>query len=346
MDRAFWPAAMSDNATHESSRPDLASTATAVARGVDTGEPTPATRRHGIRYEVGTRLDPFVIESFIAEGGFGSVYRAHHDRLGPVALKVSHVPTHELSTECLALQQNEIEALLQLRHPSLVRVLDHGALADHRNYLALELVEGENLHHYMDRRGRVDVIEAISLMRRLADAIAHCHRYEILHLDLTPRNVIVVDAYAPELKIVDLGVAAFAEKWLDVERRPTAGTPRYMAPEMIAEPPQVGSHCDVYSLGLIFYELLTGRFPFDADNTWDLFVKKRRGEMSPVTAHVPEIPEAIAATVHALLHPRPAQRDFSAASLSGHLKGLYFDILRRSDGVGRGGRPTGEVYAH
>ena len=337
---------MSDNASQEPSRPDLASTATAVARTADSGERTPAIRRHGLRYETGTRRDAFVIEGFIAEGGFGSVYRARHDRLGPVALKVSHLPANELTTECLALQQNEIEALLQLRHPSLVRVLDHGALSDRRHYLALELVEGESLHHYMEHRGRVDVLEAISLIRRLADALAHCHQFDILHLDLTPRNVIVVDAHAPELKIVDFGVAAFAEKWLDVERRPTAGTPRYMAPEMIAEPPQVGPHCDVYALGLIFYELLTGRFAFDADNTWDLFLKKRRGEMLPVTAHVPEIPEAIAATVHALLHPRPVQRDFSAASLSSHLKALYFDILRRGDGTGRAGRSTGEVYAH
>ena len=337
---------MSDNSSQDPSRPDLASTATAAGRTVDTGERTPAVRRHGVRYETGMRLDAFVIEGFIAEGGFGSVYRARHDRIGPVALKVSHLAADELSTECLALQQNEIEALLQLRHPSLVRVLDHGTLSDRRHYLALELVEGESLHHYMEHRGRVDVLEAISLVRRLADALAHCHHYEILHLDLTPRNVIVVDAHAPELKIVDFGVAAFAENWLDTLRRPTAGTPRYMAPEMIAEPPQVGPHCDVYALGLIFYELITGQFAFDADNTWDLFQKKRRGEMLPVTAHVPEIPEAIATTVHALLHPRPARRDFSAASLSQHLKALYFDILRRSEGGGRTGRPTGEVYAH
>ena len=337
---------MSDNPTHEPSRPDLASTDTAVAKDASSGERTPAMRRHGARYEPGQHLDGFVIESFIAEGGFGSVYRAQHDRLGAVALKVSHLPANELTTEVLALQQNELEALMQLRHPSLVRVLDHGVLADHRHYLALELVEGESLHRYMERRGRVDVIEAISLMRRLADGIAHCHQFEILHLDLTPSNVIVVDAYAPDIKIVDFGVAAFAENWLDVERRPAAGTPRYMAPEMVADQPQIGTHCDVYALGLIFYELLTGRFPFDGPSTWDLFLKKRRGEMLPVTAHAPEIPEAIAATVHALLHPRPSQRGFSAASLGAHLKHLYFDVLRRSDAPPRTGRAAGDVYSH
>ena len=331
---------MSDSTPEETSRPDASD---------PTGMFPPTTRRHGIRYPAGARVDGFAIGGFIAEGGFGSVYRAHHDRLGPVALKISHVPAHELTTECLALQQNEIEALRQLRHPSLVRVLDHGALSDHRHYLALELVEGESLHRTMERRGRLDVLEAIALMRPLAEAIAYCHRFEVLHLDLTPRNVIVVDAHAPELKIVDFGVAALTEKWLDALRRPAAGTPRYMAPEMIAEPPQIGAHCDVYSLGLIFYELLTGRFPFDGDSTWDVFVQKQRGAMPPVTAHVPEIPEAIAATVQALLHPRPAQRDFSAASLGSHLKGLYFDILRRGDaGAAAGfvGRPTIEIYTH
>src|SRR6185295_14011639 len=225
-----------------------------------------------------------------------------------------------LPTDCLALQQNELEALIQLRHPSLVRVLAHGSLADHRHYLALELASGESLARYMERKGRVDAIEAISLMRRIADGIAHCHQFDILHLDLTPSNVIVVDAYAPDIKIVDFGVAAFAENWLDVERRPSAGTPRYMAPEVVAEPPQIGTHCDVYALGLIFYELLTRRFPFEGATAWDQFLKKRRGEMQPVTAYAPEVPEAIAVTVHALLHPRPNQRGFSAASLSSHLK--------------------------
>jgi eukaryotic-like serine/threonine-protein kinase len=340
---------MPEKPTHEDEATELASTTAAVVvgRGKVTRESAPQSRRHGLKYAPDKRVGNFVIESFIAEGGFGSVYRARHDQLGPVALKVSHLPADELSTEVLALQQNELEALIQLRHPSLVRVLDHGMLADHRHYLALELIEGENLHHYMVRRGRVDVIEAIGLMRRLAEGIAHCHQFKILHLDLTPSNVIVVDAYAPDIKIVDFGVAAFAENWLDVERRPAAGTPRYMAPELVADPPEISSHCDVYALGLIFYELLTGRFPFDGPSTWDLFVKKRGGEMQPVTAYVPEIPEAIATMVHTLLHPDPSQRGFSAASLGSHLKDLYFDILRRTDGrSSRVSRPTLDVQVN
>ena len=337
---------MSEKLSSAPPRPDLAPTDAAAPRTQETGEATLPGRRPGPRYAPGDVLADFLVESFIAEGGFGSVYRARHDQLGTVALKVSHVPATELPTECLALQQNELEALIQLRHPSLVRVLAHGSLPDHRHYLALELVEGESLLRYMERKGRVDVIEAISLMRRLAEGIAHCHQFEILHLDLTPSNVIVVDAYAPHVKIVDFGVAAFAENWLDVERRPSAGTPRYMAPEMVADPPVIGSHCDVYALGLIFYELLTQRFPFEGATTWDQFLKKRRGEMQPVTAYAPEVPEAIAVTVHALLHPRPAQRGFSAASLGGHLKDLYFDILRRSDaGPQRGARRITEVLS-
>ena len=107
-----------------------------------------------LRYEPDTRLGDFVVEEFIAEGGFGSVYRARHPRFRTVALKVSHLPANKLSVERLALLQNELEALIQLGHPSLVRVLDHGTLDDHRSYLALELVEGESLLHYMERRGR------------------------------------------------------------------------------------------------------------------------------------------------------------------------------------------------
>jgi tetratricopeptide (TPR) repeat protein len=301
---------------------------TAAATPGEAGHEKQATAATGARYAPGTDLGGFTIESFIAEGGFGSVYRARHARHGVVALKVSHLPTHKLSTERLALQQNELEALLRLRHPSLVRVLDHGALPDGRTFLALELALGESLHHYMERRGRVDVIEAIGLVRRLAEGIAHCHQHEILHLDLTPKNVIVVDAFAPDLKIVDFGVAAFAENWLDVARRPAAGTPLYMAPELVSDEPQIGGHCDVYALGLIFYELLTGRFPFSATSTWDLFLKKLQGEMQPVTTHAPEIPDAVVAIVHGLLDPDPSKRGFDAKSLGARLKQLYFEILR------------------
>ena len=339
---------MPEKPTQEPADTELASTTAAVVgKGQGTGEPVSSGKKHGLKYAPGEQVGDFVIESFIAEGGFGSVYRVRHDRLGAVALKVSHLPANELSTEVLALQQNEIEALIQLQHPSLVRVLDHGTLADHRHYLALELVEGEGLHRYMARRGRVDVIEAISLIRRLAEGIAHCHQFKILHLDLTPSNVIVVDAYAPDIKIIDFGVAAFAENWLDVKRRPAAGTPRYMAPELVADSPVISTACDVYALGLMFYELLTGRFPFEGPSTWEMFVKKRGAEMVPVTACAPDVPEAIAITVHMLLHPDPAKRGFSAASLGSHLKDLYFDILRRTDGKStRVSRPTMEVNAN
>jgi serine/threonine protein kinase/tetratricopeptide (TPR) repeat protein len=314
----------------------LDSTAAAVSDGITARD---AEVPDATKHAPGTRLGDYVVESFIAEGGFGSVYRARHEHHGAVALKISHVAASKLSTERLALQQNELEALLQLRHPSLVRVLDHGTLDDGRMYLALELIEGESLHHYMERRGRVDVIEALGLVRRIAEGIAHCHDAKILHLDLTPKNVIVVDAYAPELKIVDFGVAAFAENWLDVERRPAAGTPLYMAPELVADEPQIGGHCDVYALGLILYELLTGRFPFNATSTWDLFLKKLRGDMLPVTAHVPEVPEAVAETVTALLQPDPAKRGFTAASLGQHLKQLYFEILRGGESDASASRP-------
>lgn len=284
---------------------------------------------------VGSGFGSFTIETFIAEGGFGSVYRARHATLGTVALKVSHVPANKLQAASFALLQNELEALMQLRHPSLVRALDHGVAANH-HYLALELVEGESLHDYMARRGRIEVVEAIALMRRLAEAIGYCHDRNICHLDITPNNIIVVDAYVPNVKIVDFGVAALGENGLDMACRPTVGTPLYMAPELHDTPPQIGGHCDVYALGLIFYELLAGAFPFRTSGSWQqLLAKKREGDMRPITAHVPQIPEAVATTVHGLLYAEPLRRSFTAAGLAEHLKHLYFDILRRSNAAHR-----------
>jgi tetratricopeptide (TPR) repeat protein len=318
---------MGERTKDPSAPPDFATTIEASVR-------LPSAR-HGTRYEPGDRVADATIESFIAEGGFGSVYRATHDRLGSIALKISHIPATYLSTDALALQQNELEALMQLRHPSLVRVLGHGVLDDRRYYLALELVAGESLRRYMERRGRVDVLEALPLTRRIAEAIAHCHQVNTFHLDLTPTNVIVVDDSVPEIKVVDFGVAAFAQHWFDIERRPAAGTPRYIAPELLADAPQIGGHCDVYALGLILYELLAGCFPYAGSTAQELLHKKLVGEAAPVTAHAPDVPGEVAATVHALIHPDPAQRGFSAASLGQHLKELYFEILRRDRAHGR-----------
>lgn len=287
------------------------------------------------KFAAGDGFGAFTIEKFIAEGGFGSVYRARHATLGTVALKVSHVPANKLQAASFALLQNELEALMQLRHPSLVRVLDHGVVANH-HYLALELVEGESLRDYMARRGRIEVVEAIALMRRLAEAIGYCHERNICHLDITPSNIIIVDAYVPDVKIVDFGVAALGENWLDMASRPTVGTPLYMAPELHETPPQIGGHCDVYALGLIFYELLAGAFPFRTNGSWQQFLaKKREGDLRPITAHVPMIPEAVATTVHGLLYAEPIRRSFTAAGLAEHLKHLYFDILRRTKATQR-----------
>lgn len=315
---------------------------TALAKTRDTtlplGEPCE-------KFAPGRVLGPFAIESFIAEGGFGSVYRARHATLGVVALKVSHVPSDKLQAASLALLQNELEALMQLRHSSLVRAVDHGVLANH-HYLALELIEGESLRDYMARRGRVDVIEAIALMRRLAEAIAYCHDRNICHLDITPNNIIVVDPYGPDVKIVDFGVAALGENWLEIACRPTVGTPLYMAPELLVTPPQIGGHCDVYALGLIFYELLSGAFPFRTNGSWQqLQAKKLEGDMRPIAALVPAVPEAVAATVHGLLYAEPAQRTFTAALLADHLKHLYFDILRGTDAAQRNVAYVGDLPA-
>lgn len=306
-----------------------------VPAGLQASNPTLPLSGHSEKYPAGHVLDQFTIEDFIAEGGFGSVYRAVHPRHGKVALKVAHTLASNLSTACFALHQNELEAVLQLRHRSLVPALDYGVV-DNRHYLAFEFIEGESLRGYMGRRGRVDVIEAIALMRQLAEAIAYCHDNNVCHLDLTPNNVIVVDPYVPDLKIVDFGVAAFGENWLDVARRPTVGTPLYMAPELLENPPQIGPSSDVYALGLIFYELLAGTFPFRTNGSWEqLRAKKLEGDMRPITAYVPALPEAVAATVHGLLYAEPARRMFTAGSLAAHLRDLYFDILSRSDGTNR-----------
>src|SRR5687767_4732726 len=117
----------------------------------------------------------FTLEARLGEGGFGVVWRAVSEAGQKVAVKIAKLPSSSLSTEQIVLQQNEIEVLRKLKHPSLVEILGHGFLPDERLYLVMELIEGQLLAEHLRRRKRLEPIEAISLVRKISEALAYCH---------------------------------------------------------------------------------------------------------------------------------------------------------------------------
>lgn len=213
----------------------------------------------------------------LGRGGMGVVYEAHDLRLDRlVALKL--VVEGTISRRSAARLRGEGVAAARLNHPNLVQIYEVGEV-DGNPYLVLELVRGEPLTARLSR-GILEPSEAIRLLRTLALAVEHAHQRGVVHRDLKPANVLLAEA--GEAKIADFGLARLLDRDLGKTASGTVvGTPHYMAPETIAEGSRAaGPAADVYALGVILYECLTGRTPFEGRTGWE--VMRRVADDDPV----------------------------------------------------------------
>ncbi|WP_225412724.1 serine/threonine-protein kinase [Stigmatella hybrida] len=277
----------------------------------------------------GSTVGGYVIEDVLSAGGFGVVHRARDAAQNPVAIKVSKHSARSITAQELVWQQNEIEALTRLRHPALVEVLGYGFLEDGRLYLVMELVPGEVLGQYLQRRGPLEALEALQLARRIAEALAWCHEAKVLHLDLKPANIIITDAVEPQVKVLDFGLARLSGGFLSPQGGPVAGTLSYLAPEcFFGAEDRFSEKVDLYALGTLLYEMLALRSPFPGGKPYaELARLKRAGAMTPLEEVCPRVPPAVAALVRSLLEPGPEQRFGGAARLAIRLQAVYFDLL-------------------
>jgi eukaryotic-like serine/threonine-protein kinase len=282
----------------------------------------------------GTRVGDFTIRDEIGRGGFGVVYRATGPEGGTVAIKVAGDRHKQRSSRLLLQQQNEIEILRRIEHPSVVRLLGFGFLDDRRLYLVMEYVAGETLAAHLASRGRLETLEALPLARRIAEALAHCHDLGILHLDLKPSNIVLVSAAESRVRILDFGTGRL---WHEGGGTGGVGTPVYMAPESFMGSESFGSQplastakTDVYALGILLFELLAGRRPFDSTNLPALIMEKIQHDVTSLRALVPEVPAPVEALVNAMLAVDPDERP-GAATVAGELRRLYFETLRGSE---------------
>jgi tetratricopeptide (TPR) repeat protein len=275
----------------------------------------------------GTRVGDFSIDEPIGRGSFGVVYRGRDERGHVVACKVARRPSYALLGSELAAQQNEIEILTRLNHPSMVGIRQSALLPDGRLCLVMEMVQGRTLRQYVADRGRLDVIEVVSFARRIAEALAYCHSGDVLHLDLKPENIMVVDPFEPAVKVLDFGLARLHQDWsAGLSTRVFGGTVAYLAPETFlgAEPTPAR---DLYALGTIMYELIVGRLPIVAATVPEMIRRKGAGDFRSLTEAAPDTPVALAQIVHALLAPDPETRQWSAATLAAKLGTLYYTVL-------------------
>ncbi len=286
--------------------------------------------------EPGTQVGTYVIEDMLSSGGFGVVYRARDPEQRQVAIKVSKHSAKSITAQQLVWQQNEIEALARLRHPSLVEVLGYGFMEDGRLYLVMEMVHGAVLGHYLQEKGPLEVLEALQLTRRIAEALAYCHESKVLHLDLKPANIIIVDPVEPKVKVLDFGLARLSSGFRTHEGGPMAGTLAYMAPEgFFGSGDRFTEKADLYALGTLLYEMLSCILPYPSNASYAaLGSLKRAGKMTPLEQAAPLVPAPVAALVRSLLEPDVTQRFGGASRLAARLKGLYFDLLHGNTGEG------------
>jgi serine/threonine protein kinase len=272
---------------------------------------------------VGRTLDEkYCVEERLGEGGMGAVYRARHllmDR--PVAIKVLH--QRLLEDEAARVRfQTEARAAVLLQHSNAVSVTDFGQTSEGCVYIVMELLEGRTLREILSREAPLETARAVSVMLQVSDAVAAAHEAGIIHRDLKPSNIMVTQcADQPAVvKVLDFGIAKLASDKLDddddatrlAQTNSVIGTPRYMAPEQ-SHGFELTSAADVYSLGVILYEMLTGMAPFTGSTPAEIAQKHTNDSPHPPRAIVAAIPEDVERVVLHALEKQASDRPPNAA---------------------------------
>ena len=265
----------------------------------------------------------FRIECEIGTGGMGTVYRATHLGLDrPVAVKIiksEFAADRDVADRFL----REARTMAKLRHPHAAMIFDAGSLPDGRHFIIMEFVEGETLSQALAREGRFSATRAVQIATQVCDVLEEAHRIGIIHRDLKPSNIMLGER---GVCVLDFGVAKVlapsaesTSTYASTGSGQLIGTPRYMSPEQCLGQ-RVGARSDLYSLGVLLYEMLAGRPPFVDPLQSALLVKQATAPPPPLPKLCPNIARPLAMTVHSLLAKRPEDRPRTAAAAKEMLK--------------------------
>jgi eukaryotic-like serine/threonine-protein kinase len=271
---------------------------------------------------IGERYGNYQALSLLGEGGMGAVYLAEHPGIGRrVAIKVlkselDHDP--QLLTRFL----NEARAANAIRHPNIIEVLDSGTTARGASYLVMELLEGESLSARIKRLSRLDEKSAIEIAMQTASGLGAAHAKGIIHRDLKPDNLFVIpeesDAARERVKILDFGIAKLhlmAGDSLKTRTGTLMGTPIYMSPEQCLGTKEVDHRSDIYSLGIIIYEMLAGRTPFVSEGFGELLSMHLHEKPGSLREFAPQVTAEVEFAVLRMLAKKPDERYQSMADV-------------------------------
>lgn len=297
---------------------------------------------------IGQQIGPFQIEKELGSGAMGTVYRAKFDRgegkVVPVALKV--VAMGLLGNEgAMARFEREASILKQLRHPHIVRLIAHGKINKQNPYIAMEYIDGEALDRVLARRGKLSWEEVVGYGKQLCEALQYAHDKGIIHRDLKPSNLMI--SKDGTLKLTDFGIAKDTDVTALTGANSTIGTAAYMSPEQCKGDKNLSNKSDLYSLGVVFFELLTGRKPFTAETTVEMFLKHVNERAPRIGKLVNELPPKLESLILQLLSKDKEQRPIDAAWVGRMLQEVEEDaFMRKSAGLvaaeARTAKPTNQ----
>ena len=251
--------------------------------------------------------DRFRLGKPLGSGGMGAVFRAE-DLLEqrPVAIKILLKGAQDQQ----ARQRFERESAIleSIDHPGIVAIHRHG-YATHRRipWLAMELLEGETLRARIARVGPMDPVRVAPILFAAADALEAAHAQGVVHRDLKPDNIFLPNA-GPAAKILDFGLSLSLTSKKLTATGTVIGTPRYMAPEQIASAHKSGARADIYALGIVLYECLTGESPFEASDQGQLLGAILNGRLEPLANHRPDLPAGLQEVIERATARRPDDR--------------------------------------
>ncbi len=271
-----------------------------------------------------TLTDKYRVVRQIGRGGMGVVYEAEHVQLGKrVAIKLM-LEKYAEDAEATLRFKREALAASRIGNPHIIDISDIGTAPDGRMFVVMELLHGESLADAMKRTGSIPVPRATKIIRQVLRAVGAAHGKSIIHRDLKPDNIFLVGD-EDHVKLLDFGISKVLDSSPDASTRLTStgavmGTPLYMAPEQAMGEP-TDHRADIYALGVILYEMLSGRPPFEG-STYGALITKVLTTDAPVLSELkPSLPRALVAATHRALEKEPARRFASCEDMAAAVAG-------------------------
>jgi serine/threonine-protein kinase len=277
----------------------------------------------------------------LGKGGMGAVWRARHVRLKDKEVAIKVLLASGASAEMLARFQREAEIAARIGHPNIVDVVDLNTLPSGEPYIVLELLHGESLRDRL-RRGPLPTEAAGAIARQIGSALHAAHRLGVVHRDLKPENVFLVPTDSggvlrDHVKVLDFGISKLrGSQTVQTQEAVVLGTPQYMAPEQAAGRNQdVDGRTDIFALGAIVYEMLTGTPPFSADTPLGVMFKVVYEPTPPLAPRLPNVPAHVIAAIEKALHKQADARFQEVSQFVEALTGQGMQALEPGKGARR-----------